>query len=108
MAELPELFKPHRVRVRTHQGNSGYGDVLGDPSPEVTCMRDEKRRLVRNAGGEEVVADVTLLCGRDLRALFTLDSEVDLLDGRRVFVVATHEHSDGGLGAWEHLEVSCA
>jgi len=108
MAELPLLFQPHRVTVRTHQGNSGYGDTYSDPSAEIPCMRDEKRRLVRNAGGEETVAEVTLLLAREHRDLFLLDSEVDLLDGRRCFVVATAVHDDGGMGAWQHLEVNCA
>ena len=104
MADLPLWLQPHKVTVKPFLGSGPYGDVYGDPV-EVRCFRDERRQIVRNANGDEVVSEVSIFTNLKHGETFKLDSRVEW-DGRTDHVISVSRRDDGGLGAWQHLEVA--
>jgi hypothetical protein len=104
--EIPGYLLRHQVTVQPQLGEGSAGDVYGGAVP-VRCFRDERRRMVRNPQGQEVVSEVTLLCRLRYANVFTPDAKVLLDDGREVFVMQVSRRDDSGLGAWQHLEVVC-
>lgn len=111
MAEIPESFLVHRVVVEPFRGTGAYGDRWGDPV-EFPCWIDEKRRLVRDAVGNSVVAEGTLLCSTELASVITPQSrvtfhtEIPSIPRRTARILSQSLYTDGGFGAWQHLEVS--
>ena len=105
MAEIPAILLVHRARIQGYQGENSIGVKLYDSPRTVSCFRDEKIRVIRNTVGEERTINFTL---------FTqLNSGIKALDLVAIHgefnarVIAVNEHTDGGLGAWQHLEVLC-
>ena len=104
--EIPGYLLRHQVLVRPQTGEGSTGDVYGAQVP-VRCFKDDRRRLVRNPQGAEVVSEVTLYCRLRYADVFTTDAEVTLPDGSVVHVMQTGRRDDNHLGAWQHLEVVC-
>ena len=86
------------VTVQTRTGGGSYGDTLSDPV-DVPCFVDETRRMVRDAGGQQVVSEATLTLHPRTRVgdtvhnpmdLFSEGSEV-LINGRSSEVLAAKE-----------------
>lgn len=105
MAEIPGRLLVHRVTVETHQGTSGVGDLYAEPVTRRVFV-DETRKLVRVAGGSEVTSEATLYGRRSDADAFTEQSRVTLPSGQIMTVLTTSDRSDGGLGAWQHIEVN--
>lgn len=104
MAEIPTWCLPHRVTVKPYLGSGAEGDSYGTGIPDVACMLDDTRKLVRNSDGAEVVSETTLITRLAQAAHFAPGSEV-ILPRRTAYVIGVAERTDGGLGAWQHLEV---
>lgn len=102
---------PHRVDVRPYLGDDGTQALYDAPVLAVHCWQENVdqvaniRQVVRDASGDRVTVATVLLLARAQRARFALKSQVTLADGRVCTVEAAVEHTDGGLGAWQHLEV---
>lgn len=112
MAELPLSMMPHKARLQPYTGTGAYGDSWG-PEVERPCWIDETRRLVRAADGSEKVAEATLLLPLDARGQALPGSLVKLhteIEGpyRESQVLTASLRTDGGMGAWQHLEVTVA
>ncbi len=105
MAEIPGFLLVHTVTVQPYAGTTGNGKTYGASVAGVACMRDDKRKLVRNSDAVEVVSETTLFLRLAHAASFPPESLVDLGD-RTATVITTHPRTDGGLGAWQHLEVT--
>ena len=106
MAEIPGLFLRHKVDVEPYEGTGAYGDQYLPLVAGVRCFKDDKRRLVRAASGEEVVSETTLYLRLDQATRFVPGSLVTLPD-RTSKVISCAHRDDGGLGAWQHIEVAC-
>ena len=108
MTWLPLAAQPHTVNVETLTGSGANGPTFA-AAVSVRCWREQKRRLVLTAAGQQVVSDTLLLTTGiladgtqgDPLALFAEGSRVD---GHPV--VSVVQHDDGGMGAWQHTEVS--
>lgn len=110
MAELPATFYVHKVKVQTLSGSGAYGDQFA-AAVEVPAWIEETRRVVRGADGAETLSEATIRLPLSQRSSFTTGSLVELhteLAGptETARVISTKVHSDGGLGAWQHLEVA--
>lgn len=101
------------VVVEPYDGQGAYGEVYG-PARTVRCLIDDRRRLVResggqrsgNATGDEVVSETTLQCSPDEH--IPPESRVTLPDGR-VTTVLTVSRMDGGtLPTPQYLELALA
>lgn len=104
MAELPDFLLPHRVAVEPYLGDSAVNDTFGPKVPLIRC-RQEGELLVTAEG--ERKGNVKLYLRLDQLARFVPESRVTLRDGSTLaYVRAVAEHSDGGAGGWEHIEVS--
>lgn len=104
MAEIPKFLLRHTASVEPLIGSGAYGETYAAARP-VQCFAEDKRQLVRNPAGDEVVSETTLYCRLVHDADFPLDSRVSV-NGRVAYVLRVARHDDGGLGAWQHLEVS--
>lgn len=105
-----------QVTVSTYTGEGAYGPVVAAPVT-VWCNIDETRRLVRDANGDEAVAEATLTlhprarivgAGQstvDPAAVFTPESPVTIR-GRTTRVLAVKAHTIRGNTAM--VEVTCA
>ena len=105
MAELPPAFLVHTIIVETRTGAGAYGDVFRPPV-EIPAWVESTHQLVRGTNGREVVSTATVRTLLEHEQLFTPGSLVTVPNGRQAPVIAVSRHSDGGLGAWQHLEVN--
>ena len=103
MADLPIWLQPHQATVQPRLGATGTGPVYGTPFT-FSCMRDSKTQLVLDEKGEQRTSTTTLYTtARATR--FTLGALITWTGGSGT-VLAVHPRDDGGLGAWQHLEVN--
>jgi len=98
---LPGFLKRHTVSVQPYLGTGAYGPQYG-PAVNVKCFRDDTRRLVRAANGDEVVSETTFYC--DLGVNVTPESVVNI-GTRSTTVIAVKTRDGGGLPVPVHLEV---
>lgn len=103
---IPSSYLDAPVEVRTYQGEGAYGPTYGQPVT-VAANLDARRRLVRTASGDEVVAEMTLRLdpdpALDVEQLLQPESRVSVR-GRDARVITVHPHLDRGLLAY--LEVT--
>lgn len=91
------------VVVATYAGEGAYGPVYG-AATTVRCNVQAKRRLVRNANGDEVISDTTLQVHPDDAGKFMPESTVTINDAASR-VLATRSHQFRGSTAF--CEVVC-
>ena len=91
------------VSVETYAGDGAYGPVYAAPVV-VPCNVQMKRRLVRNANGDEYVLMPLLTVHPDDMAAFTPETRLTI-DGRASTVLSVAVLTFRG-GA-NHAEVSC-
>lgn len=99
------MYLVHEVTVDTYLGSGAHGDVFADTSDPVACMRDDKRQIVRSSDGTEMVSETTLIMRLANAPAFEPGSIVHL-PHRDATVISAAERRDGGLGAWQHLQVT--
>jgi hypothetical protein len=106
MADIPLGLLPHRVAVEPFGGAGGYDDQYGSKVANIRCLRDGRVELTSDG---QLVDPVTLYCRLLHAGRFLPQSRVTWTDAAGSEVVAyvqvRQERSDGGLGAWQHLEV---
>lgn len=107
MAEIPDGFLVHEAEVQKYTGTGAHGDVFAAPVT-IPCIIDSKRRLVRSLDGKEVISEATVLTKREHLPLFEPRSRVRLNGGRVTHVITVADRNDGGMGAWQHLEIATA
>lgn len=91
--------------VETYDSESAYGPTYNDPV-EIRCNVDAKRRLVRNAAGDEVVSEATLHIHPSTPVeTFAPESRVTV-NGRPTTVIDAKAHTLRGKTT--HLEVLVA
>lgn len=105
MADIPLALLVHRVDVETFGGAGGYDDQYGPKVSGIRCFRDGNVQLTSDG---QLVDAVTIYCRLQHQAILPPQSRVTWTDrsglvSARVEVVQPRD--DGGLGAWQHLEV---
>lgn len=103
--ELADFWQ-HTVSVERLTGGGGYGETFASPA-SVTGFVDDTRKLVRAAGGEEVVATATLYLPATT-AEIPLNSRIILpaaFGSRPCTVVEVARHDAGTLPTPNHLEL---
>lgn len=105
MGVIPGWMMPHRIIVEAYQGEAGTGPVYAAPV-EVKCFRDDKRKLVRNQLGEEVVSETQCFC--EPGTVAPPKSRVQLLgfSPRTTFVLAEGTRDGGDMPTPDHVEVA--
>lgn len=106
MAEIPPFLYAlagEDIEVEPYLGSGTYGDSYGPPVT-VRAIVDDKRKLVRSASGEQVVAETTLVCPLSSPDIPT-DSRVTLR-GRTTTVITVSRLDGHDLPVPSHLEVS--
>lgn len=100
---IPPRLLIHTATVRPHAGAGAYGDLYG-PEFTIPCYVEWRRSLVRDADGEEVVAQGVLYADP---VEIPADSIVTAL-GREARVVAVSLFNDDELTRLSHVEVALA
>ncbi|MBG0830515.1 hypothetical protein HS041_22395 [Planomonospora sp. ID67723] len=103
MADLPAYLLRHTVTVEPLTGEGPYGPEYG-PAAEVRCFIDDKRRLVRDKTGAQVVSETTVFM--PLATTCPVGSRVTLPTGRESTVLTSLRRDGGGLPTPDHLEVN--
>lgn len=103
MSAIPRFLLRHTVQVEPLVGEGPFGPLFGSPVT-VRCFRDDKRRLVRDASGTEVVSETTLYMR--LSETCPVNSRVTLDDGRVSTVITAARRDGGGWPTPDHLEVT--
>lgn len=75
--------------------NNSYGEPTYSTATTIKCRWEDKRKLIRNAQGVEIVSNATAYCVENV-------GENDLLAGRVVLMVADQPWLDGSIS---HREV---
>jgi hypothetical protein len=106
MPEIPAQFLVHSVSVESKTGEGSRGAIYGTPAT-IRCFRDESIRKVLDAAGDEVVSSATLYA--PLAAdLVPVGSRVTW-PNHSTYIIAKARRDDAGvMGAWQHVEISCA
>ncbi|WP_439662856.1 hypothetical protein ACSHWB_16240 [Lentzea sp. HUAS TT2] len=105
---IPAVLPPHTVTVRPYLGTGAYGDVWGDPVVVREVFVEDRRRLVRNQSGEEVVSESTVRTRPGVR--IPVGSKVTVWQGTslertaRVITTNSFDHP----ASWSHIEVALA
>lgn len=103
MGALPEELLVHTVQVEPLENEGPFGPEYGAAAP-VRCFVDDKRRMVRNATGAEVVSESTFYAHLD--TVCPVGSRVTLPSGRVTTALAASRRDGGGLPVPDHLEVA--
>ncbi|TYB50238.1 hypothetical protein FXF51_56780 [Nonomuraea sp. PA05] len=103
MGSLPPFLLRHTVIVEPFEGNGPIGPEYGEQTV-VRCFVEEKRRLVRDAAGVEVVSETTIYAPLD--TVCPAESRVTV-NGRATVVIVSARRDGGGLPTPDHLEVAC-
>jgi hypothetical protein len=100
MSEFEE-FMVHSVTVSTKTGSSGMGALYAAPELVQHVFVDEKRRLVRDKDGAQVVCEATLF-DEDMTRLskYAPDSKVVLPSGRPSTVIGVAQPELDGVLAY--------
>lgn len=107
---MPNRMMPHGglVKYRSATGHSGSGPTFTDwVTPKRACIQ-EKRRLVKNSNGDEVVSTGQVWLDPDYQP--PVGSEVTIWAGtarERTTQVITFTYWQHGSGLPEHVELFC-
>lgn len=104
MARVPKWRLRHRATVEPYAGDTGSGPAH-DPPKQVRGLVEDKRRLVRNDEGAEVVSETTFYTRLEHADRFNAGARVTV-NGRTSTVITAARWDDRNLGGWQHLAVS--
>lgn len=113
MSEFDDLFGewgrdadgvPLPLTLERYAGTGQDGDVWDPPQELPGIPREDRRRLVRGALGDEQLSTLTLYAPPDVGHLFELGSIVTV-DGRRAAVLSREHERGGDLGDFWQIEV---
>jgi hypothetical protein len=96
-------FYVHTLTVETLTGAGALGDVYAAPV-SVPGWLEDKRRLVRDKNGQEVVSSSFFSCDNTHLSKFTPDTKVTI-SGRTAFVIGVANYTSGSLDLPDHLEI---
>lgn len=102
MGDLPAFLLRHSVVIEPFEGEGPFGPEYGDQVTEQAFV-DDKRRLVRDAAGAEVVSETTVYMR--LAADCPTGSRVTV-NGRTTYAISASRRDGGGLPTPDHLEVA--
>ena len=102
MGDLDDFYV-HTLTVETLTGTGAMGDVFAAPVT-VPGWLEDKRRIVRDKNGQEVVSSSFFSCDNAHLPKFTPDSKVTI-DGRTAFVIGVANYTSGALDLPDHLEI---
>lgn len=91
------------VTVETRTGDGAYGPNYADPVT-VRCNIDNRRRLVRNANGDEALSEASITVHPDDAAVFTPETRLTI-EGRTSTVMNVRPLKLRS--SVHHVEVSC-
>lgn len=101
MGHVPGYLLRHQVTIEPYAGQGGNGPTYG-AAVLVRCFREDARKMVRNAQGEQVVSETTCYC--PVGTVAPPLSRVTV--GSRVaYVINTKDRDGGGLPTPDHVEV---
>lgn len=103
-------FYVHRVAVEPYEGEGSYGPVFGPRVDDVACYVENRRQLVRDSDGAEVVSDTTVYAPPERAALFPPGSLVHLPDhtfAATTTVISCGVLTSGALELPDHIAVAC-
>ncbi|WP_052684574.1 hypothetical protein [Lentzea aerocolonigenes] len=104
--QIPAVLLPHTVTVHPYLGTGAYGDVWGNPVVVREVFVEDRRRLVRNQSGEELVSESTVRTRPGVR--IPVGSKVTVWQGTplertgRVITASLFAHPS----SWSHTEIA--
>lgn len=113
MSEFEDLYgewgrdangNPLPLTLRPYLGSGQDGDVFGAPVELPGLPREDSRRLVRSAQGDEVLSTLTVYAPAPTGALFVLGSRVTV-DNRTGAVLQVKHEQGGDLGDFYTIAV---
>ncbi|MBN1174563.1 MAG: hypothetical protein JXA67_20510 [Micromonosporaceae bacterium] len=99
---LPEA---HTVTVEAYRGSGPVGDIYDQAQQVQPCFCDDKRKLVRDAQGDQVVSESTVYAPLETTA--PAGSRITLPSGRTTTVITAARRTACGWALPEHLEIAC-
>jgi hypothetical protein len=103
--DLPDFLLQHIVPVEAYEGTNGNGEPVFAAPFDFACFADDKRRMVRDKTGAEVVSESTLYGNRG--PSIPTGSRVTLPSGRVSYVITVADRDGGDLPVPSHLEIAC-
>jgi len=103
MVTIPEWALVHEVVVRRYLGAGATGPRYA-AAETLPCLVEDKRRLVRDTNGREVLSSTTFRCMPDIVEI-PVESEVDVFGRTTTVIVSARQQADP-LPTPDHWEVS--
>jgi hypothetical protein len=108
MASVPDYLLRHRVTIAAYLGEGAYGPEYDTPVTGVLAFVADKRRLVRDRNGDEVVSETTVILKPG--TVCPPESTVTVWPGtsreRTSRVITASDHDGGGLPTPDHVELA--
>lgn len=107
MAGIPQFLYDRmgkQVTIKPFAGVSGNGSDTYGPDVVLTAIVDDTRRLIRDAQGNQVISETTIMV--PLGTNVPLKSQV-VLPSRTTVALSVLEIDGGRLPVPSHLEVAC-
>lgn len=99
---IPNYLLVHTASVEPYEGSGAYGDVYG-AAYSLPCYFEAQRKIVRDAQGDEAVAEATVYA--DPGAEIKPGSRVTV-NGYASTVITVSVFDDGGLTGLAHREIA--
>lgn len=99
--EMTEFYV-HTVSTKTLIGTGAYGDVHAEPV-DTAGFVDEKRRLVRDTTGQQVISETTIYGPPERKLVWTPGSLITLPSGREATVITCGVSDSGDLDLPDHV-----
>lgn len=97
------MLLQHTADIAAYTGTDGFGNPVYAAAVTVACFQDDKRRLVRQNTGDEVISETTLYAQLGLTC--PVNSQATLSDGRVARVLQVLTRDGGTLPVPSHLEI---
>lgn len=104
MADRFARWWVHTVQVSPFLGDGAYGPQYGPQTP-LLCFVDDKRSLVRDSDGAEVVSSSRIMAPAGTTTL-TPGTRVTLPSGREGTIISVAVHDSGTLNLPDHVEAA--
>ena len=98
-------FYVHTVTAEPYLGAGANGAKYDDPVT-FPAFVEQKRQIVRDANGEQVVSSTTVYCDPAYAANLAPKSRVTFAAGRKSIVIIRADHDSGDLDLPDHCEAA--
>src|SRR5579875_1361197 len=94
--DIADLLAMHQVTAEAYQGIAGTGDVLYDDPVTVPCLLSRRSQFIRNADGDQVLAQSTVSADPSYADQLAPQSRITIPGETPTYVIIRQISTGGG------------